>query len=345
MTYIHTIIDERANSKVILTGENAVVFGTTSVACAIGLENTCRIDVWENSYFQVSVGPIIAKFDKPEAVSAFNTMKSLCENKSYEKVAVALRKQPLVWIKAVLGKIVANGDDFPYFSACIDLTFPLGSGLGGSTTSTILILRALGTLRRHPYSAASVFDLAYFGDRIAHGGSASGTDSGTIVFGGFTSFRYGEGVKLIRKHLPLELLICSSGRNESSGTSLDILRRLKARDYAGFHARIQEIDTLSKELVGLLCNSEEVDLRRLGKVMNRNQRILQEMGVSTPEIDHLVQNATDGGALGAKLTGGGCGGVVIVLAQSEILKNIANELSKSGSQVLLTRTSSQEENL
>lgn len=345
MIWESTEINARANSKAILSGENAVVFGATSVACAIRLDNTCRMDVWNNSFFQISVGPILAQFDKSEAISAFNTMKLLCDSKHHEEVTVALHKRPLVWIQAVLGQLLSNGEDFPYFSADADLAMPLGSGLGGSTTSTILVLKTLNILRGHSFSPQRLFDLAYFGDQIAHGGSASGTDSGAIVYGGFITFKHNKGVKLIRKNISLELLVCCSGQNQASGTSLSMFRRLRDQNPKWFRARIRKIDALSQELMDLLRNSDELDLHHLGMLMNRNQRLLKEMGVSTPEIDDLVQTATARGALGAKLTGGGCGGVVIIVGQSDVLRDIAHELADAGRRVFLTKNSPLEESL
>ncbi|MBC7234268.1 MAG: mevalonate kinase, partial [Chloroflexi bacterium] len=55
------------------------------------------------------------------------------------------------------------------------------------------------------------------------------------------------------------------------------------------------------------------DLDALGMLMNRNQRLLQELGVSSPELDRLVDAALRAGALGAKLSGGGKGGCMIAL--------------------------------
>jgi mevalonate kinase len=39
--------------------------------------------------------------------------------------------------------------------------------------------------------------------------------------------------------------------------------------------------------------------------MARNQAALQEMGVSSAHLDHLIATAVDAGALGAKLSGAG----------------------------------------
>ncbi|MFT7626134.1 MAG: mevalonate kinase, partial [Myxococcota bacterium] len=47
-----------------------------------------------------------------------------------------------------------------------------------------------------------------------------------------------------------------------------------------------------------------------------NHALLREVGVSTPELEKLVKVARQAGALGAKLTGSGLGGFVVVLARS-----------------------------
>ncbi len=52
----------------------------------------------------------------------------------------------------------------------------------------------------------------------------------------------------------------------------------------------------------------------LGSAMNENQRHLQALEVSCVEIERLCAIASDAGAAGAKLTGGGGGGCVIALA-------------------------------
>jgi mevalonate kinase len=52
----------------------------------------------------------------------------------------------------------------------------------------------------------------------------------------------------------------------------------------------------------------------VGKLFTENHRLLVRLGVSTPTLDHLVDFAIQHGALGAKLSGAGGGGVVIALA-------------------------------
>jgi mevalonate kinase len=66
------------------------------------------------------------------------------------------------------------------------------------------------------------------------------------------------------------------------------------------------------------------DWPQLGRVLDANHVLLQQLGVSCPELDALCDVARNAGALGAKMSGGGRGGNMIALARdpvhAEVLK-------------------------
>jgi mevalonate kinase len=64
--------------------------------------------------------------------------------------------------------------------------------------------------------------------------------------------------------------------------------------------------------------------------MNENHRLLQQMTVSSPQLDVLVSAALNAGALGAKMSGGGRGGNMIALVTSETADSVSNALKKAG---------------
>ena len=68
----------------------------------------------------------------------------------------------------------------------------------------------------------------------------------------------------------------------------------------------------------------------LGALMDENHSLLQEMTVSSPELDELVETARNAGALGAKLSGGGRGGNMIALAEPEMAERVALALKEAG---------------
>jgi mevalonate kinase len=82
---------------------------------------------------------------------------------------------------------------------------------------------------------------------------------------------------------------------------------------------------------------QDEDHYELGKLMNENHKLLQQIEVSSRELDFLVKLARDNGALGAKLTGGGLGGNIIALTPGrELQEEVANAIEKEGFQTLKT---------
>ena len=64
--------------------------------------------------------------------------------------------------------------------------------------------------------------------------------------------------------------------------------------------------------------------------MDENHALLQEIGVSCPELDALVAAARAAGALGAKLSGGGRGGNMIALVTEATASQVADALRAAG---------------
>lgn len=76
---------------------------------------------------------------------------------------------------------------------------------------------------------------------------------------------------------------------------------------------------------------ERQDIVELGRLMTYNHYYLNRIGVSTPELDNIVNAAWLAGALGAKLTGGGFGGCVIALAKTpQSALQIADSMKEAG---------------
>ena len=59
------------------------------------------------------------------------------------------------------------------------------------------------------------------------------------------------------------------------------------------------------------------NIQKIGSLMNANQDLLSAIGVSSERNDLINRVATEAGALGNKLTGGGGGGSCIALASDE----------------------------
>ena len=79
-------------------------------------------------------------------------------------------------------------------------------------------------------------------------------------------------------------------------------------------------------------------MEELGDLMNQNHAWLQEMTVSLPELDRLVNAARKAGALGAKMSGGGRGGNMIALVKPEIAEAVSRSLKEAGAKNTIITT-------
>lgn len=73
----------------------------------------------------------------------------------------------------------------------------------------------------------------------------------------------------------------------------------------------------------------------LGELMFQNHMLLQQLTVSSPELDALVESATHAGALGAKLSGGGRGGNVIALVEPDLTDAVSSSLQNAGAKRII----------
>ena len=82
--------------------------------------------------------------------------------------------------------------------------------------------------------------------------------------------------------------------------------------------------------------------QRIGGYMSENQRLLREyLKVSTFEIEELIYAALKAGALGAKLTGAGGGGCIIVFTRPEDQSKVAKSIEDAGGRAYLTDIANQ----
>ena len=71
--------------------------------------------------------------------------------------------------------------------------------------------------------------------------------------------------------------------------------------------------------------------------MNENHRILsEELGVSHPMLEKLIEAARSSGAFGAKLSGGGMGGIMLALVDSETKQRVADAIKEAGGTPYIT---------
>lgn len=264
----------RAQGKVILLGEHAVVYGVP--ALAVGIDRGARASAHAEGEPTLSIdgNPV--------------------EGAEVRKAWGALRSEL----------------DAPELSVAAELEVPPGSGLGSSAALGVAIARAVLTALGRAPSAEAVLAAANAWERVFHG-NPSGIDTTAAFYGGCFKFKRGLSPEFVELAAPLRLAIVKAGPAASTKTMVDSVARLRERRPELVDKTLEGIHSLVQNAALCLTAGDRVGL---GKLMDYNQMLLSGLFLSTPEIERACGIARDRGALGAKLTGAGGGGSVIALA-------------------------------
>ncbi|MCL2724577.1 MAG: mevalonate kinase [Polyangiaceae bacterium] len=289
-----------AHGKVILLGEHAVVYGVP--ALAVGIDRGAWADA-AAAEGNASVSSL--------HVHGWNITVTDDVDDEGLPLARALRDilratrtaQRTSGISPVGPMMVHAGADLPP-----------GGGLGCSAAIGVAIARALDPAA----SDAAITERVDAWERVFHG-NPSGIDMAVSVLGGCIHFERAlaahESRPTIRRvHLPRPLLLCigHSGIASSTKTMVEAVARL--RDYHP-GATQRAFDAICTFVASARLALEAGDVRAIGTLLDRNQRILRDLSVSTPDIERMCETARTAGACGAKLTGAGGGGSVVAIVE------------------------------
>jgi len=195
---------------------------------------------------------------------------------------------------------------------------------------------AVGACLDLKLSKDEISNIAYKAEKIVHG-TPSGIDNTIATYGGAILFKKGD-IKQIQITSKIPLVIGDSGIERNTADWVRRVRLRRERQMAVMTSIISSIGILVNEGIKLLNRN---DLPALGELMNINQGLLEAIGVSTFELNRLIDAARKSGAYGAKLTGAGGGGCIIALSPEAKQKQIADAIKRAGGTPLITNISSQ----
>lgn len=311
-------IKTSAPGKCILFGEHAVVYGEPAISMAIQLRTECVIEKITNE-----AEPVIKiNFLNYKKSFTFNNLDGVKKDlpKEFYQVAVGLQ-------------IFADKYQVQISNIEITLNSEIwsGSGLGSSASIAVSLMGALSSYYNVNLDKETINQLSYEMEKEVHG-TPSGIDNMTSTFGNLFLFQKGE-METIRNPRGFHLLIIYSGIPHNTGSAVSIVRELKNKDPNRWDEIIDKIGSIAKKA------RREIffrNFKKLGHLMNENQDLLAELGLSTKEIDEIIEICSANGVYGAKLTGAGAGGCVIALADKNILIKLTDILKKRGFESILS---------
>jgi mevalonate kinase len=290
-----------AHSKLILIGEHAVVYGQPAIAIPFPL--TVR------SVIEQSTGTI--KIKSPHYTGPIDKMPIKLEG------IEACIKATLDYLDRPVKDILIR----------LDSTIPLGRGLGSSAAIAIALVRSLFSYYGQSPSQKELSSLVQIAEIYAHG-NPSGIDMAAIASDSPIWFQKGKEAKPLTAGAPLYIVVADTGRISDTHSAVEQVREKVLLDPINMQKSMKLIGNIAQEAKNVLSHGNSY---LLGKLLDKNQEMLTNLGVTDDGLNRLIETARNTGALGAKLTGSGRGGCMIALAQNlEHGKVIADHLMKSG---------------
>ncbi len=309
-----------APGKIILFGEHAVVYGRPAIAVPV---SDVRARAVVSADPRGAPGQI--RIQAPDIQLEAFLADLPCDH-------------PLA--KASMAVLEASGVSRP--PACtlrITSTIPLAAGMGSGAAVTVALIRGLSAFLGHRLPDEQVSALAFEVEKLHHG-TPSGIDNTVITYARPVYFQRrssseGNLIETFQVPVPFSILIGDTGISSPTSIAVGDVRKAWQAETERYDRLFDQVGEIAQAARQAIEGGEPASL---GPLMDQNHALLQEIGVSSPELDRLVTAARESGALGAKLSGGGRGGNMIALVSEGTANEVAQSLGENGARrVIVTR--------
>jgi galactokinase len=246
------------------------------------------------------------------------------------------------YVTAVADELEALGRPPVGIAGTIESDLPQGAGLGSSGALEVVVALALCAVAEFSLEPLEVALACQRAERRAVGVPSGILDQAASLLG-----REGSALLLdcgTLEHrwveLPdeLALIVIDSGERHSHEGSGYADRRRELE--AGEPRRVRHVETENERVRAAVDALEANDLNALGELFAASHASLRDdYEVSTPALDRVVAAALAAGAIGARMTGGGFGGSIVAIAESDRADDVlAATLERTGTQGWIVRS-------
>lgn len=300
-------ISASAPAKIILLGEHAVVYNQPAIAFPVPAVRA-RAAILANPLGKPGQVEIQSR-----QVDLQASLDELPAGHALQRLFAAFQQE-------------AGIEQLPAMKVTITSEIPVASGMGSGAAVSVALLRALGLFVGLSFTPAQLAGMAYEAEKAYHG-NPSGIDNTVIAYEKPVYYLKGEPITFLSLPVGFNLLIASSGIPSQTIAAVSAVREKMEHQPVEIGGIIRQIGTLVQQAKTWV---ETGDAIQLGQACYQNHFLLQQLGVSTPELNNLVNTARNAGALGAKLTGGGGGGNILVLVNPGQEPSMTEALYKAG---------------
>jgi len=313
-----------APAKIILFGEHGVNRQQPALATAADMRTYCRVEQRTDDVYSLRSDGRYEEGAKDDLIAFRAKVDALREAGDLEEIRKAARDF-FAPTRYVLGyataKLNIGGVNVTWRS---DL--PVGSGLGSGAAASTSMVRALCELADGDCTLNEIIELAWQGDIIAHGGVASSLDSSTSTYGGLVRYSTAAGTEILPIAAQLPLVVGDTGvQHNTAAINTHVRRWLEEKP-----VRMSLFGDMGYVVQAATDALEAGDLLAVGHLMNIHHLFQEKMGTSIDANETLIEAALGAGALGAKVSGSGRGGVIISLVEPGKQEAVANAIDAAG---------------
>ena len=207
----------------------------------------------------------------------------------------------------IIKKVFSQHDYCGGIKLIINSNIPVGVGLGSSSACCVAVAASVSNLFGK-ITKNCIADLAIEGEKTTFA-NTSGADCTACTHGGIIEYDKEYGYNKINTNKKIDLIVINSMLKHSTNLSVKKVLKFKKNNKQYFDELCKKESQLIEKLkVGIINN----DLKVIGIQMTKNQEYLKQIGVSNDIIDELT-NQVKAISYGAKITGAGDGGCIIIL--------------------------------
>lgn len=275
-------ISASAPAKVILFGEHAVVYGKPAIAAPV---------------HQVSAKAIIS----PDVRGAQGRIQIVAPAIGLDQILDSLPQNDPIATAIRLTLKSLKIEKAPALKIRINSSIPVASGLGSGTAVSVAIIRALSAFLGYPLPNEEISRLAFEVEKLHHG-TPSGIDNTVVTFEKPVYFVRDQTVNTFEVGKAIHLVIGDTGKSSATRSVVEDVRGAWKEEPERYESIFDVIGQISLKAFQAM-QAGEIEL--IGQLMDDNHRYLQDLDVSSKELDTMVEAARAAGAKGAKLSGGG----------------------------------------
>ena len=302
-----------APAKIILFGEHFVIYNQPAILASINkrIKIVSRIALENKNTIRIETN------DFGKKTYPLSILKNTDDNSNSDFF------YPIIYI---LKRIVQNTEKINGIDIKIESEIPYGVGLGSSAALSVAAVASIYGLYNRDSKKNEILELAIETEKLIHRNS-SGADCVISTYGGLMYYQKKLNFRPLKYSKKLNFIIINTGVKHSTGELVSVVERFRQNNFTTFLKLSNKVTNICNNAIEAL---EEGNIIKLGKLMNENQILLDQIGVSNKEINKIIDMSLNYGAVGSKLTGAGGGGCILSLINQEKKEYFLTNMRRNG---------------